>query len=129
MPVVPGYKEMLQTLFFNLIDNGLKFQPPGNQPYIRIASRSVQPNELPAELQSNKPMILLSFTDNGIGFDAADASRIFTMFEKLHSKNQYHGSGMGLAIAKKIVEAHDGFIQANAQPGKGAIITCYLPAE
>jgi PAS domain S-box-containing protein len=129
LPVIPGYKEMLQTLFFNLIDNGLKFQPPGNQPYIRIASRSVQPNELPEGLQGTKPMVLLSFTDNGIGFEATDASRIFTMFEKLHPKSQYHGSGMGLAIAKKIVEAHDGFIQANAQPGKGATIHCYLPVE
>jgi PAS domain S-box-containing protein len=129
LPVIPGFKDMLVTLFINLIDNGLKFQAAGNQPYIRIASRPVQPNELPAGFKSKKPVILLSFTDNGIGFDPAHASRVFIMFEKLHPKTQYHGSGMGLAIAKKIIEAHDGFIEAIAQPGKGASIHCYLPVE
>jgi light-regulated signal transduction histidine kinase (bacteriophytochrome) len=79
-------------------------------------------------LQSKKPIVQLSFTDNGIGFDPLQADRVFVMFEKLHPKNQYHGSGMGLAIAKKIV-AHDGFIRAMAEPGKGATIQCYLPVE
>jgi PAS domain S-box-containing protein len=129
LPVIPGFKDMLTTLFINLIDNGLKFQEAGNQPYIRIAGRPVQPNELPAGFKSKKPVILLSFTDNGIGFEPAHASRVFIMFEKLHPKSQYHGSGMGLAIAKKIVEAHDGFIEAIAQPGKGASLHCYLPVE
>jgi light-regulated signal transduction histidine kinase (bacteriophytochrome) len=129
LPLIPGYKDMLQTLFINLIDNGLKFQEPGNKPYIRIASDAVPLTELPAGIQNKKPMVLISFTDNGIGFDPRYADRVFIMFEKLHPKNQYHGSGMGLTIAKKIVEAHDGFIQATAEPGKGATIKCYLPAE
>jgi PAS domain S-box-containing protein len=129
LPVIPGYHSMLQTLFINLIDNGLKFQPPGNQPQINIASRHPQLGELPAGFQTKKPMLLLSFSDNGIGFEPEQASRIFIMFEKLHSKAQYHGSGMGLAIVKKIVEAHDGFIQARAEPGKGTTIECYLPAN
>lgn len=129
LPLIPGYKDMLQTLFINLIDNGLKFQEPGNQPFIRIAGHIVPANELPPGYQNKKPMVLVSFTDNGIGFDPLQADRIFIMFEKLNPKNQFHGSGMGLTIAKKIVEAHDGFIQAIAQPGKGATIKCYLPAE
>lgn len=129
LPLIPGYKDMLQTLFINLIDNGLKFQEPGNQPFIRIASHAVPANELPPGFKSKKSMVLVSFTDNGIGFDPLHADRVFIMFEKLHPKNQYHGSGMGLAIAKKIVEAHDGFIQATSEPGKGTIIKCYLPAE
>lgn len=72
---------------------------------------------------------MLTFTDNGIGFDPVQAERIFIMFEKLHPKSQYPGSGMGMTIVKKIVEAHDGFIQATAQPGEGATFHCYLPVD
>jgi signal transduction histidine kinase len=129
LPVISGYKEMLETLFTNLISNALKFQAMGNQPHISITSRNVQADDLPAGLKSKKPMTLVSFTDNGIGFDQANVNRIFIMFEKLHSKNDYPGSGVGLAIVKKIMEAHDGFIQATAQPGKGATIQCYFPVE
>lgn len=130
LPVIPGYKDMLRTLFYNLIDNSLKFQETGNQPKINISSRLVPAEELPAGFRkTNKTMVLLSFTDNGIGFDPQYASRIFIMFEKLHPKGQYHGSGMGLAIARKIIDAHDGFIRATAQPGAGASFECYLPIE
>ncbi|THU30374.1 PAS domain-containing protein [Niastella caeni] len=127
--VVPGYKDMLQTLFVNIIDNGLKFQKPDNPPQVQVTSHLLQPNELPGSFQIKEPMVLLTFTDNGIGFDPAYADRVFIMFEKLHSSSHYSGSGMGLTIAKKIVEAHDGFIQATAHPGKGATIQCYLPVE
>jgi hypothetical protein len=129
LPVIPGYKDMLQTLFYNLIDNSLKFQSPGNQPKVNISSSLVKGDELPAGYKSNIAMVLITFTDNGIGFDPKQANHIFIMFEKLHPKGQYHGSGMGLTIAKKIVEAHDGFIRATAQPDKGATFECYLPAE
>jgi PAS domain S-box-containing protein len=129
LSVIPGYKEMLQTLFTNLIDNGLKFQSTGNQPRINITSRIVPADQLPSGFQSETPMVLVEFNDNGIGFDPAQASRIFIMFEKLNSKGQYHGSGMGLAIVKKIMEAHNGFVLATAQPDKGATVQCYFPAE
>ncbi len=129
LPVIAGYKEMLETLFVNIIGNGLKFQPAGNQPLISIKSHFVDNEKLPAGILSNKPMLLLTFSDNGIGFDPAQADRIFIMFEKLHLKGEYHGSGMGLAIVKKIMEAHDGFVQATAQPGEGATIQCYFPVE
>lgn len=127
LPVIAGFKDMLQTLFINLIDNSLKFQAVGNQPVIRITSRMA--DQLPAGFQSTAPMMLLEFSDNGIGFEPAQAGRIFIMFEKLNTKGQYHGSGMGLAIVKKIMEAHDGFVHATAQPGKGATIQCYFPVE
>ena len=120
---------MLQTLFTNLIDNGLKFQATGNQPRINITSSIIPANQLPAGFQNEAPMVLVEFNDNGIGFDPAQASRIFIMFEKLNNKGQYHGSGMGLAIVKKIMEAHNGFVVATAQPNKGATVQCYFPAE
>ncbi|MCS3796870.1 ATP-binding protein [Niastella sp. OAS944] len=129
LPVIQGYRDMLLTLFTNIIDNGLKFQAPGNQPRISITSRVVPTDQLPAGHQSEAPMALVEFTDNGIGFDPAQASRIFIMFEKLNAKSQYHGSGMGLAIVKKIMEAHNGFVLATAQPDKGTSIQCYFPVE
>ena len=130
LPEIHGFKDMLQTLFINLIDNGLKFQSPGNSPRITITSRLIQPTELPAGFQhTNNAMVLLTFTDNGIGFDPAHSDRVFIMFEKLHAKNQYPGSGMGLAIAKKIVEAHDGYIKVETEPNQGAVFLVYLPAS
>lgn len=129
LPSIAGYKEMLQTLFINIIDNGLKFQVAGNQPTISITSHRLKPDELPAGLKSDNHMALIQFSDNGIGFNEVDRNRIFIMFEKLHPKGQYHGSGMGLAIVKKIMEAHDGLVQAIAEPGKGATIQCYFPVE
>ena len=129
LPVIPGYKEMLQTLFTNLIDNGLKFQAMGNQPRVNITSRIVPANQLPSGFQSEPPMVLVEFNDNGIGFDPSHAGRIFIMFEKLNSKGKYHGSGMGLAIVKKIMDAHNGFVLATAEPDKGATVQCYFPSE
>lgn len=129
LPVIQGYKDMLVTLFTNLIDNGLKFQAPGNQPRISISSCIVPTDQLPAGYQSETPMVLVEFNDNGIGFDPAQAGRIFIMFEKLNSKGKYHGSGIGLAIVKKIMEAHNGFVLATAQPDKGATVQCYFPVE
>lgn len=130
LPTIQGYKDMLQTLFVNLIDNSLKFQLAGNQPRITINGKLVQPGELPAGFKHNKKsMVLLSFTDNGIGFSPEHAHRVFIMFEKLHPKSQYHGSGIGLAIAKKIVEAHDGFIRASSQPDQGTTMQVYLPVD
>lgn len=128
LPVIHGYKDMLQTLFINLIDNGLKFQAMGNQPRINITSCIVATDQLPTGFQSETPMVLVEFNDNGIGFDPAQASRIFIMFEKLNSKGKYHGSGMGLAIVKKIMDAHNGFVLATAQPDKGATVQCFFPA-
>lgn len=129
LPVIQGYKDMLQTLFINIIDNSIKFQAMGKQPVIGITSRTLPPDQLPAGFQSTTPMLLLEFNDNGIGFDPAQSGRIFIMFEKLNSKSQYHGSGMGLAIVKKIMEAHDGVVHATAQPDKGATVQCYFPVE
>jgi len=130
LPVIHGFKDMLQTLFVNLIDNGLKFHLPDINPCITITSRLIQPAELPAGLQHTKnDMVLLTFADNGIGFDPVHSDRVFIMFEKLHSKNQYPGSGMGLAIAKKIVEAHDGYIKVETEPDQGATFLVYLPVN
>lgn len=118
---VPGSAQMLHYLFYNIIDNALKFQPAGAIPRISISCEPVllKPDENEA--------LLVSITDNGIGFLQEDAERIFNMFERLHTRQEFPGSGIGLTICRKIVEAHGGYIEAKAEPGKGAGFHCYLP--
>jgi PAS domain S-box-containing protein len=130
LPSLYGFRDMLYTLFVNLLDYALKFQEPKNQPVISIQCRETTPDQLPVPVADpEKQYVELAFIDNGIGFDPKDEERIFTIFEKLHPKGKYPGSGMGLAICKKIVEAHDGFIRAAGRPGQGAGFYCYLPAS
>ena len=70
----------------------------------------------------------LSVSDNGIGFDASYSEKIFEVFQRLHGKEKYKGTGIGLAIVKKIVENHEGVIKASRKPGEGARFDIYLPA-
>jgi len=72
-------------------------------------------------------MIKISISDNGIGFEQDDAEKVFQLFEKLPSKQKFPGSGIGLAICKKIMEAHNGFIEATSTPGEGSRFDCYFP--
>ncbi|MGK4569322.1 ATP-binding protein [Flavobacterium sp. 3HN19-14] len=71
----------------------------------------------------------ISFIDNGIGFDAAEGENLFSIFYRLHDRNHYKGSGIGLAVCRKIMALHGGYITAEGEKGKGATITCYFPAE
>jgi signal transduction histidine kinase len=71
----------------------------------------------------------MCFEDNGIGFDQKDREKIFELFKRLHTRNEYSGTGIGLAIVKKIVENHDGFISAESHGQKGAGFTILLPAN
>jgi PAS domain S-box-containing protein len=131
LPVVPGYDNMLLQLFLNVVDNALKFQPEDHVPEIKISVEKVSAEELHQHrhLMEENEFIKLCIADNGIGFDEVNKDRIFIMYERLHPKNVYRGSGMGLAISKKIAEAHDGFMTASSSPGNGAEFCCYLPVS
>jgi PAS domain S-box-containing protein len=122
--VVKGHRNYLYMLFHNLLQNAIKFNE-SNEPAIDISCKKVMLEEASA-LSTDAEYYKVSITDNGIGFEEGDKEKIFTIFEKLNG-NQYKGSGIGLTIAKKIMDAHDGFIIAESTPGKGASFHCFFP--
>jgi len=129
LPAVRGVSFQLEQLFMNLISNALKYRNPDVPPKIRLKSETVSDEQLPKEfLKHSKEYHKITLSDNGIGFDNQNATKIFEVFQRLHAKTQYSGTGIGLAICKKIVENHHGFISASGETGKGAIFSIYLPA-
>ena len=118
-----------RQLMYNLISNALKFSHPEIPPFITIKSRMVKGSELNnLKLSPEKNYCHITVKDNGIGFEPYFSDRIFEVFQKLHSKEEYAGTGIGLAIVKKIVENHNGFITATGELGKGAAFDIYIPA-
>ncbi len=120
LPTLEANATQMRQLFQNLISNALKFRSPERAPLVRI-------HALPCHTQSQAPAWRISIADNGIGFDNAHSERIFAPFHRLHGRSQYEGSGIGLAIVRRIVERHGGTIAAHATPGEGAIFTLELP--
>ncbi len=117
-------------LFSNLISNSLKFSIPAKPSYIIIKSRVDTGIELNnAMLSPQQRYCHISITDNGIGFDPLYKDRIFEVFQRLHGKEEYAGTGIGLAIVKKIVDNHNGFITATGQLQKGATFDIYIPHD
>ena len=118
-----------RQLMYNLISNALKFSKPDLPSHIIINSRVVKGSELNNEkLSSEKNYCHIIVKDNGIGFEPHFSERIFGVFQKLHGKDVYEGTGIGLAIVKKIVENHNGIIIATSELNKGARFDIYIPA-
>ena len=109
------------------ISNSLKFS--NDSPQITINSKIVAAQEIPVadKIDPKQNFIHLTFYDNGIGFDPEFKQQIFQLFQRLHSKEEYSGTGIGLSIVKKIVERHHGFVNADSIPGKGATFNVWLP--
>jgi light-regulated signal transduction histidine kinase (bacteriophytochrome) len=128
LPTIKGNQTQLIQLFENLIGNALKFQKAGVRPEVDITGVLMEGSSINhPQAELNKSYVRLEFCDNGIGFDEQYLPKIFLMFQRLHGKAEYPGTGMGLAICKKIVENHRGFLVAKSEPGKGAKFTCYFP--
>lgn len=130
LPVVNGYKRQLQQLFQNLVGNALKYSKPGVPPEIAISSRTLKGADAPIQVlpeQLEQKFYLIEVKDNGIGFEPQYAERIFGMFQRLHGKSEYAGTGVGLSIARKVVDNHNGYIWATGQPGEGATFHVLLP--
>jgi PAS domain S-box-containing protein len=128
LPSVQGISSQFRQLFRNLIGNSIKFSQ--QNPQITITARQAKQEELPEPLRSKKKgrFVRISVEDTGIGFDQEHATRIFNIFQRLNSQDAYKGSGIGLALCKKIMENHGGAITATSQRGKGAVFYLFLPA-
>ena len=119
-----------RQLMYNLISNALKFSKPDIQSHIIITSKIVKGSQLNNEkLSPEKQYCHITVKDNGIGFEPRFKERIFEVFQKLHGKEVYGGTGIGLAIVKKIVENHNGIIIATSELNKGATFDIYIPAN
>jgi len=117
LPQVNGDPQQLRQLFQNLVANALKYHRPGVNTLVRIYAKR------------NDGTARIFVEDNGIGFDEKYLDKIFQPFQRLHGKNEYPGTGIGLAICKKIVERHGGTITARSTPGKGSTFIITLPAD
>ncbi|MFC4740982.1 PAS domain-containing protein [Flavobacterium ponti] len=128
LPKIKGISFQIQQLFTNLLSNSLKYSKEDVTPVINISSKEIiAKNEPSLKDDTNKKYHKIEFKDNGIGFDQENAEKIFLLFNRLHGKTEYQGTGVGLAICKKIVETHDGQIFAKSKLGDGATFTVYIP--
>jgi PAS domain S-box-containing protein len=127
LPVVKGNAIQLNQLFYNLISNALKFSKDNFPPTLRIECRKAETEALRSLRLPKKNYYELSFSDNGIGFSKKFAHQIFEIFQRLHSKDHYPGTGIGLALSKKVVQNHGGGIVAESEEGSGSVFKVYLP--
>ena len=122
LPTIDADPLQMRQLLQNLIGNAIKFHRPGVPPIIKIkGTLTGRPD--------GKEMLTLTVTDNGIGFDEKYLDRIFTPFQRLHGRDTYEGTGIGLAVCRKIVERHGGTLTAESEPGKGSTFIATLPAK
>jgi PAS domain S-box-containing protein len=126
LPVIKGNRHQVFYLFQNMVSNAIKFQKPGTVPHITITSEVVSGSEVPIN-EPKEEYLKISFADNGFGFDQRYAKKIFQVFQRLHGKQEFEGTGIGLAICKKIMENHQGLITVESEPGKGSVFNCFFP--
>jgi signal transduction histidine kinase len=128
LPKIHVYPTLMKPLFQNLLNNSLKYSQKGVAPVIEISGKiETHPDGLSKE--KTKKFCRITIKDNGVGFEQQYAEQIFTMFKRLHGNAEYAGTGIGLAICKKIVEEHHGYISAKSSVNQGAVFTITLPAE
>ncbi|MBE7531105.1 MAG: PAS domain S-box protein [Chloroflexi bacterium] len=122
LPTIDADPIQIRQLLQNLISNSLKFHQPDVPPVVQIDGTLLRNAD-------NTPTLQLTITDNGIGFDEKYLPRIFTMFQRLHGRDEYEGTGIGLTLCRRIVERHYGSITAHSQPGAGATFIITLPLK
>jgi signal transduction histidine kinase len=128
LPVIQAEPLQMRQLLQNLIGNALKFRRPEEPPVVKVEARIIPTST--SRIASGVPaesICELTVSDNGIGFDEKYLDRIFNVFQRLHARNEYEGSGMGLAIARKIALYHNGSITAKSRPGHGSTFIVSLP--
>jgi light-regulated signal transduction histidine kinase (bacteriophytochrome) len=122
LPVIDAEALQMRQMLQNLIGNALKFRRPEEPPVVKVEAQIISVPDTPA-----RKLCQLTISDNGIGFDEKYLDRIFNVFQRLHTRNEYEGTGMGLAIVRKIALYHGGDITAKSKPGQGATFILTLP--
>jgi len=120
LPLIEADPLQMHQLFLNLVGNALKFQPPGAKPLVKINSRIF------ASL-AGEQLCEISVEDNGIGFEEKYLEKMFAVFQRLHGRNEYEGTGVGLAVCRRITDRHHGTVTARSQLGNGAVFLVTLP--
>lgn len=129
LPIIEVIPGQIRQVFQNLLSNALKFVRPGIRPQVTIRAQRVAHKSFDGPGQEDGPWCRISVQDNGIGFDEQFSGHIFNLFHRLHSKDKYEGSGIGLAIAKKIIDKHGGLITAHSSEDRGAVFVIVLPVR
>lgn len=143
LPVIEANAGQMTQLFQNLISNAIKFSKEDEQPVVKITSKIISGAEVPKDFMKlnnyqlfgdpafweNEQFASIRIEDNGIGFDETYLNKIFLIFQRLHSRTQYEGTGIGLAICKKVVDIHHGSITAYSKPEQGATFEVLLPVS
>ncbi len=119
LPTVDADPLQMRQLMQNLIGNALKYHRPEVPPVVKVSSKTV--------VDPSRELCQILVEDNGIGFEEVYADRIFTIFQRLHGRTEYEGTGIGLAVCRKIAERHAGSITARSTPGEGSSFMVTLP--
>jgi signal transduction histidine kinase len=131
LPTIDADPMQMRQLLQNLIGNSLKYHREGVPPVVRIYSQELDARS-PASMDESilaRQLCQILVVDNGIGFDEKYLDRIFTVFQRLHKKGEYEGTGVGLAICRKIVDRHSGTITARSSPGQGTTFVVTMPVR
>lgn len=130
LPTIDADPVQMRQLLQNLIGNALKFHRPQTPPVVRIFSQLANaPLQIETDNSGSQAMCQIFVADDGIGFEPKYQERIFQAFQRLHGRSEYEGTGMGLAICRKITERHGGGIKATSTPGQGATFIVTLPMQ
>jgi PAS domain S-box-containing protein len=130
LPIIQAEQVQMRQLLMNLISNSLKFRQPDEPPVVKIEAKIISaPRPRAAKGAAPEELCQVTIIDNGIGFEEKYLDRIFNVFQRLHTRGEYDGTGMGLAIVKKIVLYHGGEITATSKPGHGSTFVVTLPVS
>jgi PAS domain S-box-containing protein len=130
LPLIAADPVQMRQLFQNLLGNALKFHKPGQPPEVNISARVLPSHESEIEGAAvGREICQIVVADNGIGFESQFSEQIFTLFQRLHSRREYEGTGIGLAVCRKIAQRHGGSIVAKSEEGQGATFIIKLPVQ
>src|SRR6478752_6248408 len=129
LPAAEIIPDQMRQVFQNLISNAIKFSKKDNPPQIKIWSDFTKERSVEARPDLNGSYCRIYLSDKGIGFNEQYLDKIFTMFQRLHGRSEYEGTGIGLSIVKKIIEKHNGFVTAKSKEGEGTTFIIVLPLK